>query len=107
MLASATLYTGCIYSFGSYKVDHDIRPQGGFILFWCAGAGKFLVTPTMFFMSLLAVTVVAWYTALFTVKATAVTAAATVAAAGGGNTNTVWYGGDSGGFSGGDYGGDS
>jgi hypothetical protein len=118
MLASAALYTACIYSVGSgsYKIDGDIRPQTGFILFWCAGAGKFLVTPTMFFMSLLAVTVVAWYTAVFTVtatavtvEATAVTAAATLAAlpSGGNTTNTVWYGGDSGGFSGGGYGGDS
>jgi len=106
MLTSAALYTACIYSVGSDKVNGDISPNHGFILFWCVGVGKFMVTPTMFFfMSLITVMVVAAYTALFTVKAAAVTASATLAAtASGGNTgNTVWYGGDSG-FSGGDSG---
>lgn len=104
MLASATLYTGCIYSIGSYTIDGDISPNFGFILFWCAGAGKFLVTPTMFLMSFLTVTVIAWYAAVATVEVAAVSAVvASAAAPNGGTTVDTWYGGDSG-FSGGDSG---
>jgi len=102
MLASATLYTGCIYSIGSYKIEGDISPNFGFILFWCAGAGKFLVTPTMFIMSLFVVIFVTWYTTLFATKAAIATGgviATDVALAGSGGNSGFYvgdYGGDSG-----------
>jgi hypothetical protein len=101
LLASATLYTICIYSIGSYKVYGDISPNYGFILFWCAGAGKFLVTPSMFAMSFVAVVMAAWWTAVIGAEVAiigaevAVVATAAGAAASGGTT-TVYYGGDSG-----------